>query len=314
VTHICCITLKFAEIAQATVRSVVRNMEVLEDAFGELSEALTTNALGTNQTFPYFTFKEWDRIALRTQELTSMMSVATVVIINDPIAWANYSAEYSATQISPVVWAIIDGRPVPQLTPGVYAPVWQMVVEGDIDPALKNFFINLDYYQEMTFRNMAEHVQRFRRAVISDFVITPKLDLKYFLQGHRFLQEEASNTSATEQAAASEPVKLFPETMPISMYGHPLFDSFADDAKLVGYVKGYISWNSYFDNVLLKQDEGIYVVVRNTCNGARTWLVKAHYNKVIGEVSMIISFTDEWSHAILICSILFLERFARYER
>jgi hypothetical protein len=278
--------LKFAEMGQATVSSVERSMEVLQDSFGVISQSLTTYALGTNQTWPYIMYKEWDRIAPRTQALTDVMSVSTMPIISDPVAWANYTQEQSNEMISPVVWAIINGRPVPQLTPGEYAPMWQMSVAPTIEQSLKLFFVNLDYYQEVTFREMTDHVQHFRRAIVSSFLITPKIDMKYFLQGHRFLQEEASNTSATEQAAASGPVKLFPETMPISMYAQPIFESFDTDAKIVGYVDAYISWNSYFDNVLLKKEEGIYVVVRNTCDGARTWLVKVDNFTVLGEVSV----------------------------
>jgi hypothetical protein len=69
-------------------------------------------------------------------------------------------------------------------------------------------------------------------------------------------------------------------------YLAPVFDSFAEDASIVGYIQGIIAWSVYFKSVLLNKNEGIYCTVRNTCDESHTWFLDGSGSQYIGSVSI----------------------------
>jgi hypothetical protein len=270
-------------MAKATINSVQRSMEVLQDVYLELSKTVTVYSLGTNQTWPYVTYPYWNEMVTHVQDVTAMTGTSTALIVNDPVEWVKYSQENAVFPISPVVWEIEDGKPVPLTEAGDYVVIWQMHIDPNDPNGYAKFFINFNVKHEATFKTMEKHIQRFHRGIVSDFLVPQKLDPKYLTGsfGGRSLKDPPK---FSEQVAETGNQTLSAST-PLSIYGQPIFESLEPDANIVGYVEGYVSWNSYFDNVLLKQDEGIYVVVSNSCNGVRTWLVKANYSEYLGDVS-----------------------------
>jgi hypothetical protein len=130
----------------------------------------------------------------------------------------------------------------------------------------------------------AVYAQHFREGMISDFALSPKIDPKYFDASFDVGRNLKAALNLTEQVTGNN--EFFPESMPQSVYCQPMFATLAMNSRLVGYVQGFINWSKYFHNALLKEDEGIYVVVHNSCHGVRTWLVKANHSKYLGNVSV----------------------------
>jgi hypothetical protein len=87
--------LKFAEMSKATIDSVQRGMEVLQDVYSELAKSITAYALGTNQTWPYVTYPYWDDIAAHAQAVATTMACSTIMLVHDPIEWVKYTQEHA---------------------------------------------------------------------------------------------------------------------------------------------------------------------------------------------------------------------------
>jgi hypothetical protein len=275
-------------------------MDVLQDIYGELSASVTTYALGTGQTWPYVTYPHWDEIAKHAQSLTVTSATLIAVIIQDPIKWVEYTQIRSGVPVPPVVWELEKGQPIPLTSPGDYAPSWQIYVDPKKGTGYEAFFINYNMYGEEVFRKMAEQVRHFRSGVVSDFVGPIQIDPKYLAGGfgQRLLAKEPLNL--TQQVLNSKNNDIFPESMPESTYSEPIFDSFEPDANIVAYIQGYVGWHNYFENILLREKEGIYISVRNSCNGIRSWLVKSHWTEYLGEVSNITFLIVEYAVAFAV--------------
>jgi hypothetical protein len=271
-------------MAKATVDTAQRSMDVLQDVYAEISNSVTIYAIGTNQIWPYVTYPYWNETASHAQAVTTTSVTSIATIIQNPLEWVKYTQEQGA--VTPVVWELIDSQPVPLFESGDYAPNWQMSVQSVEAKGYEKLFVNLNMYSVAAFSSMAKHVLNFHQGIVSGFIKSPTIDPKYFrgLPGTSRGLAVTTPIDSKGQRTGTKAYELFPESSPLSIFGQPIFDSFTPNASIVGYVQGYITWNNYFNNVLLKEDEGIYVVLSNSCNEVRTWLVKANFFQYLGKV------------------------------
>jgi len=88
---------------------------------------------------------------------------------------------------------------------------------------------------------------------------------------------------------------------PHSYIAEPVFDTFEDDAKLVGLLVGLTSWENLF-NVLPEGVNGIHCVVRSSCGGVFTFVLRGpkaiylghddHHEDEYEDYGVSISFLD----------------------
>lgn len=61
-----------------------------------------------------------------------------------------------------------------------------------------------------------------------------------------------------------------------------VYDTFEDNATVVGVLSAYVYWQVYFEQVLLSEDDGIIAVLENTCEQAYTYLVSGPEASYVG--------------------------------
>jgi hypothetical protein len=256
---------QYTEMARATIDSAQKGMETLNDLYNVLSKTITVYAMDTNQSWPYVTYPQWHMVGQTVQSLATVAATAIVVLIQDPIQWTVYSKLHSQDSIPPTVFQIQNDTITPILQTGKYAVNWQMSINPASATGMEKAFVNFNILSLPAINDMLTNIEIVRDGVVSDFVTPPKIKPLF---GH-------------SQSTAS----VFPESMPRSSYGHPIYATLDSDAPIVGLVQAFISWSKYFDNIMLKEKEGIYCVLSNSCNQTRTWFVKAKSADYLGNVS-----------------------------
>jgi hypothetical protein len=134
-------------MAIATLDSVRRNVMALPDVFGGLSDTLTTHALATNQTWPYFDYPEWDRLGSHVRGLTNTITVALDMNISDPQGWVEYSQAHSDVEISPIIFQVeANGTITPRMDGKEEVLVlWKLSFDPDYATGQENQFINHNF-------------------------------------------------------------------------------------------------------------------------------------------------------------------------
>jgi hypothetical protein len=264
--------LQFKEMATATLDSVRKNVMALPDVFGGLSDTVSTYASETNQIWPYVTYPEWQRLGAHVRGLTNTMVVSLDVNVKDPQAWINYSQAHSEIEISPIIFQMeADGELVPKMDGKEEVTVlWHMAFDPAYATGKENLFYNHNFLVFKYFSAAVDVVKQLRHGVISPFM--------------EIVKKSESETAGSLKSVSN---KVSPSEDPRGVYLAPVFDSFAEDATIVGYIEGIIAWSIFFKNVLLNKNEGLYCTVRNTCDQVHTWLLDGSGPRYIGPVSII---------------------------
>jgi hypothetical protein len=265
------------------ISTVEESMETLSDAFTEMAKFVTVYAAGANMTWPYVHISAWDDLSVHVNSLTHTSSLIFLNRVKDPMAWTAYIQSVTPIPISPVVYQIIDRQIIPALTPGDYAVVSDLFLNMTNSLSYESFFMNLDAFSDEFFYKVAMQADKTRIGIVSDFVKAVEIDPKYFGNtGSRHLEK---TKDLGDQVKSDKSNAIFSEEDVQSTYIHPVFESLGADAPVAGYLQGYISWKALFQTVLLK-DEGVYIVVENTCNQTRTWLASTSGVQYLGNVSI----------------------------
>jgi hypothetical protein len=118
-----------------------------------------------------------------------------------------------------------------------YAPLWQ-IAPAPTDAKL----VNLDMFESFPwYERLAKGVQEER---------------------HVLLSEEVNMTT------------LVPGDRIRSVSVHPVFESFEEDALILGFLSAVIPWDHYFSNVLPAGTRRLNVEVQDTCGSAFTYAVE----------------------------------------
>jgi class 3 adenylate cyclase len=62
----------------------------------------------------------------------------------------------------------------------------------------------------------------------------------------------------------------------------PVFDSYGDDAVVVGVLSSFLDWHDFFEDILLKDDVGVVVVLENTCDQQFTYRLDGYNARYMG--------------------------------
>ena len=214
---------------------------------------MTVYALGTNATWPFVTLPRFQAQAALARNQTSAaysISLLPLVTNQDRLAWQNYSVENqgwvqqgmdylgankNATPIRPFITNLNLTSEEEPADP-YYAPVWQTY------PIDKNeILINFNAYRYSFFANVTNKIIEARKAALSEVInLTPNV------------------TTAN---------------WPESFMAAPVYGDIYDNSPLVAIIIAILPWHNNFLNLVPNGVNGIYVVVRNTCNQEFTYQV-----------------------------------------
>jgi hypothetical protein len=265
-------SVQFKEMASAITESVHKNVEALPDVYGTMSESLTSYAINSNLTWPYVT----------SRALTKTVACTFSAVVTDPIGWMDYSAKHAGEAASPVIFQIVNYTIVPVFTPGYYVVSWLFDVELIKKKGDEDAFVNYDMMSGEGYKERSEAVSELRKGLIAGFIQQPEVSKENILAitkdippGVKFNPE---NMNAILAAA-------FPESDPQSSFTIPVFESFENDSKTVGYIEGFMRWSQYFLSSLLKKDLGVYCVISHSAGQAHTWFAEKDKVTYLGHVS-----------------------------
>jgi hypothetical protein len=118
-----------------------------------------------------------------------------------------------------------------------YAPLWQ-IAPAPTDAKL----VNLDMFQSFPwYERLAKGVHAERHVLLSE-----EVDMSILVPGDRVR----------------------------SVSVHPVFESFKEDARILGFLSAVIPWDSHFSNVLPTGTSRLDVEVEGTCGSAFTYAVE----------------------------------------
>ncbi|CAB9501057.1 Receptor-type guanylate cyclase gcy [Seminavis robusta] len=80
---------------------------------------------------------------------------------------------------------------------------------------------------------------------------------------------------------------------PLAYYYIPVYDTLDRNASLVGVLDAFIYWQTYFENVLPEQAQGVVAVLDNTCNQSFTFSIHGSDAKFVGPGDLHDSKYDE---------------------
>jgi hypothetical protein len=271
-------------MATATMESVQKNVRALPDVYDSMAESMTSYAINTNQTWPYVTSPDWNRMGAHVRALTSTVACLFGIIVTDPMGWAAYSAKMASPSASPIIYQVVNDSIVPVFMPGLYAVTWQTDAEWAQIGAGQDAFINYDLYADPLYAGLAKLSAKLRMGIVSPFASTREISSENIDAIKAMMPDgmtfDPDNMNDVLEAA-------FPPWDPQSSFTVTVYENFEPDSKPVGLVMGYMRWSKYFSTSLLKDGLGIYCVVGNSNGEMQTWVVQKSGVKYLGVVSQL---------------------------
>jgi hypothetical protein len=230
-----------------------------------LSDTITSYSVGSGAVWPNVTMKNWDILTANALDDSSigpeLYIFAPIVPENQKKAWEAYAMENQGWIKDDLALRERGDVDPGEINEEIYAynfdkeswqfvnfslPIWQ------IGPVPSNAdIIMMDLYTQSSFRRMVDDAYLVRHILLSEVV-----DRTFFWDDIEIY--------------GSDPTK---EDDPRSFAIQPVYDSFADDASLTGFLFAIIPWNTYFVDVLPYGIEGLVVQVNDTCGSNFAYLV-----------------------------------------
>jgi class 3 adenylate cyclase len=216
-------------------------------------------------SFPDFEIQTSENINLSDAEL---IAFAPIVSKEEKVSWEAFAVEnqgwiqegldvqglgeVSPGEIAEEVYPFSEEVDMTQ-DPEVFVPLWQ------IGKAPTNSsIVMMDLNTHPSFKRMFSDVLDIKHVLLSDVV-----DLDFLIE---------FSTDADDR-----------KEQPRSYILTPVFDTFQDDAKVVGFVIAVLPWESYFTNILPEGTNGFVVYVEDSCGSEFTYELNGPRAEYVGE-------------------------------
>lgn len=262
------------------------------------ANAITSEAQTTNSSFPFHTVEDFETLGntIRKFSNSEIFGFAPILTVDELLEWSQYSmahqdwiqrsrelileahegtlvnSDYKDGSITPGLYELENGTtPVPAKIPApFFTPLWQ-TSPPPFDPATVN--MNL---RSMEFVSDAiEAINKTREAVLTFW---PPLTALGALavstlkpEDHEIYHRQFVTWEGDHPAFNNPHLFLF----------EPVFAKLhRPESKLVGFVMAVLAWDVYVTKLLPDGVDGIYVVLRNSCDQNMTYELRgtsAHY-------------------------------------
>jgi len=251
------------QLANAANRNVKQSMNIIQS----VSTAATSYASQTDSKWPYVTIPDFEVQMHQIRALSGGQMIFFTPIIADETldAWGMYSTQNQAwieeglhvindgyqvdNQVNhtdpgriPPFLHTLQGNKVPMSPRGYYAPLWQF----SPPPSTANM-VNLDlFYIFPWFETLSSEVLMTRHPILSETIDMHVLFSSKTTQDNN--EDPIVAPAANEEGYESTQQHQQEQVHSILMY--PVFETFAPDAPIRGFLLALVPWEEYFHNVL----------------------------------------------------------------
>jgi len=216
-------------------------------------------------------------------------------------AWNEYSSDHSWYHESNEFIAQFQTRPLvnESVTLGIYRVLWTpdvnlvpysgndtfkkapMVPVWQMSPtSLADFLINFDFMSEdSTFTN---YIASYKTLVESRAIAISDVKSNTFLNV-QMTEKEHDAFHAPFRGPNEELEVGFSVNHPHTSFFCPIFENPTGTGHIVGVVSAFLGWDSFMANLLPDGANGVYAVVRNTCNQSYTYVINGPSAMFVGE-------------------------------
>ena len=264
------------------------NVERKLGAVDALSVAITSLAVDSNSTFPFFTVPDFEFRAANTKELADAVSIYFVPIVPDAdragwedhvsknLDWIDDAIEFESSYfeearrrlrepeyIPPhgvakdIFRAVGDEKSVEEAE-GPYYPLWQ---HSPVAPTTVN-------YNLITSKNFDGGLKTVTET--SDAVIGTVWDL-----------HDISSVFEDQLEAWIRDTDITVDD-PVSKMYYPVFDTLEEDHVIAGILVSVVSWETYFAEILPPHADGVHAVLTNECDQAITFQINGEESEFLG--------------------------------
>jgi len=271
---------EFYNMAEKIVTSFAEDAAVKGRAVDSLAVAMVSHVLHSNEKWPFATLPDFERRARLALDLSRFISIMYLPLIrNDKLdQWNEYSVNNQdwfveglflqpnldvesllETDLSISTGVFNRGPPGPDgestETPvqpddeGPFFPIWQF---SPVVPSA--YVVNMN---TQTLEGM-EALSGTRRA------IGPAFDFDADDGAQDFTNDLLRQYGSGEKSY---------DGGPLSYYFVPIFDGFQKSQKVVGFLISWMYWQTYFENLLPYDSNGIVCVLENSCGQSFTFVI-----------------------------------------
>jgi hypothetical protein len=204
---------------------------------------------------------------------TELIAFAPIVSKNDKNLWEAFAAK-SQESIQEGILLEFESETLGDVSPGMaakqihpfsnetdmlqdedmFVPLWQIGLVPMNAP-----IVMMDLFTHPSFKRMIVDVLETKHTMLSEVV-----DLEFLL--------------AFSKGTLEGQLRSYALT--------PVFDTFEEDAKVVGFLIAVLAWESYFEYVLAQGTNGLTVDVKDTCGSEFTYTLYGPQAKYEGEGSL----------------------------
>ncbi|CAB9529947.1 Receptor-type guanylate cyclase gcy [Seminavis robusta] len=259
---------EFAGIASEIISVSQRAEENIFKVMDDFSTMMTSSALATNQTWPFYITPDFERRARASRAVSGGRMLVTVNAV-PPAARDEWNDFANRTK----GW-MQESAELRNVTPAPFLPVmstFNYTEEGPqrIIPVTGGDDLHL-------VASQVSPVPTAHRIIVNiDFGTT-------FIDRWRYMEE-------TGRSARSQIVNMNfwleePADGPVNLFYQPVFDSFDEENRnLAAFVYMALRVQDHFEDLLHDGAVGIYVVLTNTCNKTVTYQVNGRESEYLGE-------------------------------
>ena len=222
------------------------------------SLGFTTLSIERNYTWPFVVFDHFETTALQFIGDTGagMLGITNLVVDKDRQEYEDYivanqgwiPSGTNASVLFPFIYCfpeddLPENAEIPCPQAEVYASVSQISPVSNI-----GYFINYNALDFYFFARVYDGMVEVREAVLSEVL-------------------NLIDASPTEEVRSNQ------RSWPVSYMTAPIFETPDEGADIVAVLTAELPWHSYFTNLIPEGIDGIYLVVRNTCDQEFTYII-----------------------------------------
>lgn len=251
--------------SQTIIAYVIYELQVFAESVEALSDTLTAHGLHdestlAEMTWPYVTVP-LDLFNAHAEHVISFSRnnfVWFTPIVDDVNAWNHYSKIVSNDSEVPVtqyLFAFEASKKQPVNGTGPFIPIHQAYHKSTMPHSINASIVNYDTSSEPGLATTANQVSFLQHSIL-----TGVLPLT-------FIRDSYPET--------------FDDSEPLSVFVEPIFSTFEETSKIVGYVQSLFEWKFFFSK-LSSDGLDIVCVLENTCGDLFTFTINhnsSYYNR-----------------------------------
>jgi class 3 adenylate cyclase len=262
---------QFKSFAKDLIDSVELKAHTKFDVLNSLSTTITSYTLSTGMTWPFVSIPHFDIRADEARKLihSELLAFAPIVSKDERTLWEDFAAKSRGSIQDGLEFETLGEVSSGMTTEKIHhfsketemiqdndmlVPLWQI---GQVPTNASIVMMNL--FTHPSFKRMIIDVLEIEHTLISE-----ELDLEFLLE---------FSTGTIEGQ-----VRSFSLT--------PVFDTFDEDAEVVGFLVAVVPWLDYFEDVLPEGTNGLAVDVKDTCGSAFTYTIYGHEAEYEGQGSL----------------------------